>query len=48
MTSFTIKIHASEFKIDAKNETTPSANHVRKGTAISMASSMTIPTSNVP
>jgi hypothetical protein len=41
-------MHTTEFKTDAKNETAPSANGVRKGTMISMAPSTTIPTGNVP
>jgi hypothetical protein len=48
VTSFATEMHVTGLKIDAKNETAPSANGARKGTVISMGPSTTSPTGNVP
>jgi hypothetical protein len=41
----TTKMHANGLKTSAKNDTASSANDVRKGTMITMALTMTNPTS---
>jgi hypothetical protein len=43
-----IEMHVTGSKISTKNETASSANDTRKGTVITMALTMTSPTSNIP